>query len=100
MMSVFHQLHCLSYLAARYQQGYAGTRLTAEVAHHSAHCLDYLRQSVMCAGDTNLEGEGEGAGPGWGSRHECVDYDAVLAWANEHSTMSWRSGLMPGEAVL
>ncbi|KAI4860514.1 hypothetical protein F4820DRAFT_452822 [Hypoxylon rubiginosum] len=99
MMSVFHQLHCLSYIVDHFQQGYAGTELTEEVAHHSAHCIDYLRQSIMCAADTNLEGKTE-AGPGWGSKHECADYDAVLAWANEHSTMKWRNGLMPGEAIL
>ncbi|KAI0837419.1 hypothetical protein F5Y06DRAFT_297746 [Hypoxylon sp. FL0890] len=99
MMSVFHQLHCLSYLVAHFQQGYAGTELTEEVAHHSSHCFDYLRQSIICAGDTNLEGQTD-AGPGWGSKHECVDYEVLLDWANKHSTMSWRSGLMPGEAIL
>ncbi|OTB03150.1 hypothetical protein M426DRAFT_321953 [Hypoxylon sp. CI-4A] len=99
MMSVFHQLHCLSYIVEHYQQGYAGVELSEEVAHHSSHCFDYIRQSIMCAGDTNLEGETE-TGPGWGSKHECVDYDAMLAWANDHSTMKWRNGLMPGESVL
>jgi len=99
MMAVFHQLHCLSYVVAHYQQGYAGVQLTDDVAHHSAHCFDYLRQSILCAADTNLEGETEG-GPGWGSRHQCADYDAVLAWANEHSAMRWRTGLLPGVAIL
>ncbi|KAI0021949.1 hypothetical protein F4780DRAFT_778221 [Xylariomycetidae sp. FL0641] len=84
MMSVFHQLHCLSYLASHYQKGYGGANLTEEVAHHSAHCFDYIRQSIMCAGDTNLEGDTE-TGPGWGSDHTCVDYEAMLDWANEHS---------------
>ncbi|KAI1207988.1 uncharacterized protein F4807DRAFT_161171 [Annulohypoxylon truncatum] len=99
MMSAFHQLHCLSYVIAHFQAGYAGTPLEEEVAHHSAHCFDYLRQCIMCAADTNLEGETE-AGPGWGSPHECVDYDAVLAWANEHGTERWRNGLLPGESIL
>ncbi|KAI1802782.1 hypothetical protein F4811DRAFT_527925 [Daldinia bambusicola] len=99
MMSVFHQLHCLSYVVEHYQQGYAGVKLTEEVAHHSAHCFDYLRQSIMCSADTNLEGESE-YGPGWGSKHECVDYDAVLAWANSHSAMRWRNGLLPEDSVL
>ncbi|CAJ2504031.1 Uu.00g114250.m01.CDS01 [Anthostomella pinea] len=99
MMAVFHQLHCLSYIVNHYQQGYAGTELTEEVAHHSSHCFDYLRQSIMCAGDTNLEGETE-AGPGWGSEHECVNYDALLNWANERSAMKWRNALLPGEAIL
>ncbi|KAI0890173.1 uncharacterized protein GGS22DRAFT_183520 [Annulohypoxylon maeteangense] len=99
MMSVFHQLHCLSYLISHFQAGYGGVKLEEEVAHHSAHCFDYIRQSIMCAADTNLEGETE-AGPGWGSPHECVDYDAVLAWANEHGAERWRNGLLPGESIL
>lgn len=88
-----------SYLVQHFQQGYGGTNLTQEVAHHSAHCFDYIRQALMCAGDTTLEGKTE-AGPGWGSVHECVDYDALLGWANEHSGEKWRNGLMPGESVL
>ncbi|KAI8625617.1 hypothetical protein F5Y19DRAFT_479378 [Xylariaceae sp. FL1651] len=99
MMSVFHQLHCLSYIVQHYQQGYSGIKLTDEVAHHSAHCFDYLRQSIVCAADTNLEGETD-TGPGWGSKHECTDYDMLLAWANDHSAMKWRTGLLPGEAIL
>jgi hypothetical protein len=99
MMAVFHQLHCLSYIVDHYQRGYAGANLTGEVAHHSAHCFDYLRQSIMCAADTNLEGETD-AGPGWGSDHTCADYDALLAWANEHGAMRWRTGLLPGVAIL
>ncbi|KAI0103816.1 hypothetical protein GGR51DRAFT_242332 [Nemania sp. FL0031] len=99
MMAVFHQLHCLSYIVDHYQRGYAGANLTEEVAHHSAHCFDYLRQSIMCAADTNLEGETD-TGPGWGSDHICADYDAVLAWANEHGAMRWRTGLLPGVAIL
>lgn len=72
--------------------------MTEEVAHHSAHCFDYLRQSIMCAADTSLEGDTE-LGPGWGSKHECTDYDALLEWANEHATMKWRNNL-PDEATL
>ncbi|KIM97467.1 hypothetical protein OIDMADRAFT_204249 [Oidiodendron maius Zn] len=98
MMSVFHQLHCLSYIVQHYQTAFDGVNLTKEVAHHSAHCFDYLRQSIMCAADTSLEGKTE-AGPGWGSDHQCKDYDAVLAWANERTVVKFR-GTMPLEAVL
>jgi hypothetical protein len=52
----------------------------------------------MCAADTSLEGRTD-AGPGWGSKHECKDYDAVLAWANEHTLVPFRR-IMPGTAVL
>jgi len=99
MMSVFHQLHCLSYIVEHFQQGYGGVKLEKEIAYHSAHCFDYIRQSIMCAADTNLEGKTE-AGPGWGSKHQCKDYDAVLKWANDNGAMPWRNELMPGDTTL
>lgn len=99
MMSVFHQLHCLSYLAEHFQQGYGGVELSEKVAHHSAHCFNYIRQGIMCAADTTLEGE-TAAGPGEGSEHECKDYEMVQEWANAHSAYRWREGLLPDEAIL
>ncbi|KAK4124114.1 hypothetical protein N657DRAFT_644309 [Parathielavia appendiculata] len=99
MMTVFHQLHCLSYLAEHFQRGYGRHELTDEVAHHSSHCFNYLRQGIMCSADTTLEGKTE-AGPGEGSEHECVDYEALLRWANDHSAMKWRTGLLPSESIL
>ncbi|KAM7218015.1 protein of unknown function (DUF3328) domain containing protein [Rhypophila decipiens] len=99
MMTVFHQLHCLSYLVEHLQAGYSGVEITKEVAHHTAHCFDYIRQGIMCNADTTLEGSTE-AGPGWGSRHECKDYEAVLDWANKHGAMAWRNELLPAEATL
>jgi len=88
-----------SYLAEHLQQGFSGIELTKEVAHHTAHCFDYIRQGIMCNADTSLEGSTE-AGPGWGSEHVCKDYDAVLEWANKHGAMAWRNELLPTEATL
>ncbi|KAK3902165.1 hypothetical protein C8A05DRAFT_15732 [Staphylotrichum tortipilum] len=99
MVTVFHQLHCLSYLAEHYQQGYAGVQLSKEVAHHTAHCFNYIRQGIMCSADTTLEGHTE-AGPGEGSEHECTDYEALLEWANKNSAMKWRETLLPEESTL
>jgi hypothetical protein len=87
-----------SYIVAAYQTAFDGVELTHEVAHHSAHCFDYIRQSIMCAADTSLEGRTD-AGPGWGSQHECTDYDALLAWANKQTVVKWRKN-MPEEAIL
>jgi hypothetical protein len=98
-MSVFHQLHCLSYLAEHFQQGYGGVNLTEEVAHHSAHCFNYLRQGITCNADTTLEGS-TGEGPGEGSEHECVDYERLLEWANKHAGYKWRNELMPEDSIL
>jgi hypothetical protein len=69
-----------------FQTAFDGVELSEEVAHHSVHYFDYIRQSIMCAADTSLEGKTE-VGPGWGPEHECTDYDALLAWANDHTVV-------------
>lgn len=50
---------------------------------HARHCFDYLRQSLMCQADTNLEPYDyhlDGV-TGWVQRN-CRDYDAVVTFAN------------------
>lgn len=57
---------------------------------HIYHCFDYIRQSIMCCGDTTLEkartvgGELARGVDGWGVGHECRDYDAIYRYAAEH----------------
>lgn len=47
---------------------------------HISHCFDYLRQAIMCAGDSTLEWpriESDGrrfAVDGWGVQHQCRDW--------------------------
>ncbi|KAL1842970.1 hypothetical protein VTJ49DRAFT_3611 [Mycothermus thermophilus] len=98
MMSLFHEMHCLTYIVEHFQKGYAGEKLTDDVAYHASHCIEYLLNGIRCCGASTLEGENE-FGPGMGQR-ECVDYEALLEWANAHSAMKWNTGLMPGETIL
>jgi hypothetical protein len=54
---------------------------------HISHCFDYLRQSVLCAGDTTLEGrtyheDGSEISIGWGSYHDCKDWSQIKEWAD------------------
>lgn len=71
---------------------------------HVAHCFDYVRQGIMCAGDLTIESakefpekwlEGisedlirEKYGDqkpvlvdGWGIKHQCRSYDKAKDWA-------------------
>ena len=51
---------------------------------HARHCFDYLRQSLLCLADTNLEPYNytlDGV-TGWG-RKTCRDSDAVFVFSNE-----------------
>ena len=68
-----------------------------EVAFHSIHCFDYIRQAILCNADTSLEGET--GHPGWGGVHQCKDIDAIRDWANHNDLFKYR-GLMPTESVL
>lgn len=70
---------------------------------HTAHCFDYLRQSIMCAGDLTIESavdfpekwlEGISEGilrekfgehkpvliDGWGIKHQCRSFDEAWDW--------------------
>ena len=53
---------------------------------HVSHCIEYLRQAILCSADTSLEGENgpEATSTGWGQKHLCTDYDALTRWADDH----------------
>lgn len=59
-------------------------------AGHEYHCIDYIRQSIMCFGDTTLdfaEVQEDGVRRGFSganSTHQCRDWDALAAWAVEN----------------
>jgi hypothetical protein len=66
--------------------------------HHNRHCLEYLRQSIMCNGDTNIEyrvvsESGVKETPGWDVKR-CRDYNKIQEWAQE-----WRAfdGKIPSQ---
>ncbi len=63
---------------------------------HVDHCFRYLRQSILCCGDTALEGQDPDnhvlpATDGTGAVHVCKDYDAIRSWADEHRFMDSRN---------
>ncbi len=84
--SMTHQLHCLHAIVA-YVAG-MNSNSTDNIPHdgawHLGHCFEYLRQSIMCCGDTALEGqqttfpEGVTGSDGWDAKHVCKDYNQVI----------------------
>jgi len=100
-VSVFHQLHCLAALKSAFEAFYRQSNADSSVftGHihgkrkpfdHTYHCFDYLRQAIMCSGDTTLEkaivedGKVIADVDGWGVQHECRNYDYIFAWAEEN----------------
>jgi hypothetical protein len=63
---------------------------------HINHCFEYIRQSIMCAGDVALEGaattfppgesgEDRGGSDGWDAKHVCKNYDQVYRYLEERT---------------
>lgn len=51
---------------------------------HIRHCIDLLRQSLMCYRDTAMELKDDEVNgvTGWGTEHECHDYEELVRWTN------------------
>ena len=78
-LDVFHQLHCLNNIllaiAARVKEG-------KEPSSHVTHCLQYLRQMILCRADTTLEPVDPRLGPKAvqsAVTHTCRDWTRVYS---------------------
>ncbi|KAH6714212.1 hypothetical protein BKA61DRAFT_674821 [Leptodontidium sp. MPI-SDFR-AT-0119] len=94
--SMTHQLHCV-YMMARIFSGMVlnttepipDNLLPDDWHFHFMHCVDYMRQAVMCSADLALEPHepddlDEGAlDAAWNARHVCKDYEAVTGYLEE-----------------
>ncbi|APA14389.1 hypothetical protein sscle_12g091590 [Sclerotinia sclerotiorum 1980 UF-70] len=91
-LSVLHQLHCLDGIRHIYyfnnDAATKGTLLVEEELEphmqrsHMRHCLDFLRQSLMCCGDSSIEKvdpELKGV-TGWGTEHICTSWEQLQKW--------------------
>ncbi|PSS05154.1 hypothetical protein BD289DRAFT_449027 [Coniella lustricola] len=89
--AVTHQLSCLYNILEVYSAMDTGKIVDASLADTMPHCFDYLRQSIMCCGDTALEGQHTILFPedligsdGWDAKHVCRDYSAIKNFLEEH----------------
>ncbi|OAA72579.1 hypothetical protein ISF_01652 [Cordyceps fumosorosea ARSEF 2679] len=87
MVSVFHQLHCLYMTREGYYSALEGRTDQVSPAH-LLHCFDYLRQTIMCFGDTTLEWlpapPRDNGSTGWGFEHKCRNFDAISHWVEDN----------------
>lgn len=96
MLEVFHQLHCLNVLRLQvYQPG--GLESLEEQARakkeiHVNHCVDYLRQVLMCHGDMTpitIQTKEDHWPPyeaRFDIRHTCRDFERLHAFAAERNS--------------
>ncbi|CCM06831.1 uncharacterized protein FIBRA_09134 [Fibroporia radiculosa] len=94
-----HQLHCLNALRKyTYREYYDGRDPLFDaradtIRAHADHCIEMLRQTLMCHADTGLITYDWVAGystqyPDFSTRHVCRDFPRVLRWAYDHQVGS------------
>lgn len=95
-IAVFHELHCLYHMTAFVDELVMKIRnkdwtVNEGALGHNDHCFNYLRNAVMCAADTTLEGQSQepmfkdvAGTDGTGATHICRNYDEVYAWADKY----------------
>ena len=71
----------------------------SDVYYALEHCIEILRQSVMCRGDTTLITFRWGhtvklPQPDVTLEHTCVDWDSLMDWAGQHSINVFEEGMM------
>lgn len=101
---MYHQIHCLDSLReAILGQGHhggagAGAGRTKRDVEHAQHCLNYLRQGILCAADTTLEPEvvegSQDVQEGLGVTRMCRDWGKVYDFVdnNYREWQLWKSG--------
>ncbi|KAH9947885.1 hypothetical protein B0H21DRAFT_691211 [Amylocystis lapponica] len=91
-----HQLHCVNLLRKySYREHYASSDVAFQDSPetfrtHLDHCIEILRQNLMCRGDTGLVTFEWVAGrtrpyPDFNTVHRCRNSDKILAWGAEHT---------------
>lgn len=96
-----HQLHCLNLLRKGLYYNFEHYHALGQgpfsnsdhvLKYHITHCLDIIRQSLMCSIDIGVLGQvwfqPDGLPPepyvDFNTRHKCRDFEAVRKWAKIH----------------
>ncbi|KAF7294093.1 hypothetical protein MKEN_01455900 [Mycena kentingensis (nom. inval.)] len=95
-LDVFHELHCLRSKSSQaldpaYYPGWdIHNPANADNATvHVSHCVDWIRQSIMCHGDTSVlvwqwSEENKVTAPKATIPHVCRNFDTLKQWGKEH----------------
>ncbi|KAH8692478.1 hypothetical protein GQ44DRAFT_635813, partial [Phaeosphaeriaceae sp. PMI808] len=82
-VAAYHQLHCLTIVRAALYHFSEGIEQTVPLVH-TLHCLNSLRQDVMCHADNDLLYTDDGKVFGDGQVRTCHDWDALEEWTVAH----------------
>jgi hypothetical protein len=51
---------------------------------HSLHCIDWVKQALICNADVSLDSTTDFQTFGEGDIHRCRNFDKIRSWAQEH----------------
>ncbi|KAM7187955.1 protein of unknown function (DUF3328) domain containing protein [Rhypophila sp. PSN 637] len=101
---MFHQLHCINYIrqytwGMDYYDRHNMSRPLKSTAvgqrMHVDHCIEELRKTIMCYGDTTpmlveiLPDAPIGKKSDFDARHRCRNFDKLHGWMEEHVVNKW-----------
>lgn len=99
LVTLYHQLHCIQSFRQNLQEYTLGTwKANSSSRIHLEHCIEYIRQSVLCNADITLEpnrlartpdGVIVHASSGYGVTHKCRDWKEVKRQVEENYNL-WR----------
>ncbi|KAK0613276.1 hypothetical protein B0T14DRAFT_556935 [Immersiella caudata] len=102
-LGVFHELHCLKRLRQYTWKEHYFPNITPNDERlnrlHTDHCLEILRQAIMCRADISLftlQWSEDNLHPraDFSQEHECVDFQAVFEWAGKRRVDAGAPGLL------
>ena len=89
-LDVFHTLHCVNKIRKSYYSDYYhDPNPLADQQEHFDHCIDLLRQVIMCHGDVSLhtyewKDDYRWPWPSMQTEHQCRNWDKLVAWSKDH----------------
>ncbi|TQW00911.1 tat pathway signal sequence [Cordyceps javanica] len=90
-LDVYHTLHCVNHVRMSYYSDYyRNPNPIAQQREHFDHCIDLLRQTLMCHGDISLHSfewidDYRFPWPTERTEHQCRNWDKLVAWSRAHS---------------
>ena len=92
-VDAFHQLHCVARIREMIISYPSLMKLNPNLGEqdryyrHTLHCVDYLRQTVMCNADLTLVSTGQDLEFDHSPARQCRDWDAIVGWVDR---WKWR----------
>ncbi|KAI9661226.1 MAG: hypothetical protein M1821_009553 [Bathelium mastoideum] len=89
-IDAFHQLHCVARIREMILSYPSLLKLNPDLGEHdryyrhTLHCVDYLRQSIMCNADLTMVSTGQDLEFDHSPPRQCRDWDAIVGWIGTH----------------